>query len=113
MQKLDDGDLPDPKYLWKEFCAAMRAVDGHNSRTRPTVDKYWTTDGGALEWPKKAIFSIPESSKGLLSCMPGSPFTMKYVLSEFSFNYQINPTLEIICIYCTSHTFCYDGHMLG
>ena len=63
MQKLDDGDLPDPKYLWKEFCAAMRAVDGHNSRTRPTVDKYWTTDGGALEWPKKAIFSIPEADR--------------------------------------------------
>ena len=45
--------------------------------------------------------------------MPGSPFAMKHVLSEFSFNYQINPTLEIICIYCISHTFHYDGHMLG
>ena len=41
----------------------MRAVDGHNSRTRPTVDKYWTTDGAALEWPKKAIFTIPEADR--------------------------------------------------
>ena len=37
----------------------MRAVDGHNSRIRPTVDKYWANDA-PLEWPAKTIFVIPE-----------------------------------------------------
>jgi hypothetical protein len=60
LQKLDDGDLPDPKYLWKEFCGAMRGVEGHNSRTRPPVDKYWASEG-ALEWPKKAILKASRS----------------------------------------------------
>ena len=78
MQKLDDGDLPDPKYIWKEFCGAMRAVEGHNSRTRPTVDKYWATEG-ALEWPKKAIFVIPDSERWpkprTLKALPLAPAT--------------------------------------
>ena len=79
MQKLDDGDLPDPKHLWKEFCGAMRSVEGHNSRTRPTVDKYWATEGVPLEWPKKAIFVIPESDRWpkpkALKALPATPST--------------------------------------
>jgi hypothetical protein len=62
LQKLGDGDLPESKHLWKEFCAALRAVDGHNSRTRPTVDKYWANDA-PLDWPTKTIFVIPEADR--------------------------------------------------
>jgi hypothetical protein len=63
IQKLDDKVMPDSKSLWKEFCKAMRSVEGHNSRTRPTVDKYWATEGAPLEWPKEPIFVIPESDR--------------------------------------------------
>jgi hypothetical protein len=63
LQKLDDGVMLDSKSLWKEFCTAMRSVEGHNRRTRATVDKYWATEGVPLEWPKKAIFVIPESDR--------------------------------------------------
>ena len=49
--------MPDSKSLWKEFCKAMRAVEGHNSRNRPTVDKYWSKEG-PLNWPGEPIFVI-------------------------------------------------------
>ena len=81
MQKLDDGVMPDLKSLWKEFCTAMRSVEGHNSRTRPTVDKYWATEGAPLEWPKDPIFVIPESDKWpkhkALKALAASPTTSK------------------------------------
>jgi hypothetical protein len=48
--------------VWKEFSAAMRAVEGHNNRTRPSVDRYWETTG-ALDWPAKAIFIIPDTDR--------------------------------------------------
>ena len=54
--------MPDSKSLWKEFCKAMRAVEGHNSRNRPTVDKYWSKEG-PLDWPGEPIFVIPETEK--------------------------------------------------
>ena len=54
--------MPDSKSLWKEFCKAMRAVEGHNSRNRPTVDKYWSKEG-PLDWPGEPIFVIPETDK--------------------------------------------------
>ena len=40
----------------------MRAVEGHNNRTRPSVDRYWATDG-PLEWPQKAIFVLPDADR--------------------------------------------------
>ena len=30
--------MPDSKNLWKEFCKAIMAVEGHNRRNRQTVD---------------------------------------------------------------------------
>jgi hypothetical protein len=66
-QKLDDGDLPDPKHLWKEFCGPMRSVEGH---------KYWATEGVPLECPKKAIFVIPESNRWPKpKALPAAPVT--------------------------------------
>ena len=59
---MDDADLPEPKSVWKEFSAAMRAVEGHNNRTRSSVDRYWATVG-PLEWPQKAIFVIPDADR--------------------------------------------------
>ena len=55
--------MADSKSLWKEFCKARRAVEGQNSRNRPTVDKYWATEAAPLEWPKDPIFVIPETDK--------------------------------------------------
>ena len=40
----------------------MRAVEGHNKRTRPSVDRYWATVE-PLEWPQKAIFVIPDADR--------------------------------------------------
>ena len=62
IQKLDDGAMPDSKSLWKEFCKAMRAVEGHNSRSKPLVEKYWAKEG-PLDWPAKPIFMIHEADK--------------------------------------------------
>jgi hypothetical protein len=40
----------------------MRAVEGHNNPTRPSVARYWATEG-ALEWPQKAIIVIPDTDR--------------------------------------------------
>jgi hypothetical protein len=48
--------------VWKEFSAAMRAVEGHNNRTRQSVNRYWATVG-PLEWPQKSIFVIPDADR--------------------------------------------------
>ena len=75
---MDNADLLEPKSVWKEFSAAMRVVEGHNNRTRPSVDRYWATEG-ALEWPKKAIFVIPDTDRWpkprALKALPLTPTT--------------------------------------
>ena len=50
--------MPDSKSLWKEFCKAMRAVEGHNSRNKPTVDKALATA------PSKSTDKKPLSVSG-------------------------------------------------